>query len=87
MGLGGDGANAWKTESRRLQLTFLHVVHYKIKFCRKTKVTKKWWNPKVGSNVETVEALHSIQCSHEGSLYKEGFRKIGNLRVELRLEV
>ena len=41
VGLGGNGANAWKTESRRLQLTFLNVVHYKIKFCRKTKVKKK----------------------------------------------
>ena len=36
-----DGAKAWKTESRRLRLTFRNVVHYKMEFCRKTKVKKK----------------------------------------------
>ena len=45
------------------------------------------WNPKVRSNVETVETLHSIQCGHEGSVYKEGFKKIRELCVELRLEI
>ena len=36
-----DGAKAWKTESRRLRLTFRNVVNYKMEFCRKTKVNKK----------------------------------------------
>ena len=85
-----DGAKAWKTESRRLRLTFRNVVHYKMEFCRKTKVKKKVkisGTQKFGSNVETVEALHSIQCGHEGSLYKKGFKAIRKLRVELRLEI
>ena len=36
-----DGAKAWKTESRRLRLTFRNVVHYKMEFCRKTNMKKK----------------------------------------------
>ena len=84
-----DSAKAWKTESRRLRLTFRNVVHYKMEFCRKTKVKKK---VKI-SGTQKLDQMwrqlkryipYNVATKDRGT--KKGSKRL-ELCVELRLEI